>query len=403
MTRILALSLRYPPHHTGGYELSTRDLLEVMAARGHDVEVLVSDLRVDGVEDPPGEEAANPSIRRVLRPYFRDEDLYRPSVFQRWRIERSNLARLREAIDRFEPDVVSPWQMSALSMGMLTVLVESGLPLVYVISDDWLSYGEVVDAWADLFRRRRRLGAAVRPLVGVPTTVPDLGTSGRFLFNSHVMRDRSERYSRWTFPDHDVVYVPLDTRRYPIADYYDDRPWRGSLLYAGRLDPRKGIETAVRAMGAISDARLEVRGTGDPEYGRELLGIAAELGIEHRVRIEPPLQDGLRERYVAADAVVFPSEWEEPFGLVPVEAMACGTPVVATGVGGSGEFLIHEENCLLSPPGDAEALARALERLRDDRALRRRLATGGLETARRFALERIADVFEPHYEALARR
>jgi glycosyltransferase involved in cell wall biosynthesis len=112
-------------------------------------------------------------------------------------------------------------------------------------------------------------------------------------------------------------------------------------------------------------------------------------------------REQLPAEYRAADVMVFPSTWPEPFGLVPIEAMACGVPVVATGVGGSAEFLVHGENCLLVEPGDPVALAAAVRRLAGDPALRRTLVAHGLETARELDVERLADVMEAwhRYEA----
>jgi glycogen(starch) synthase len=78
---------------------------------------------------------------------------------------------------------------------------------------------------------------------------------------------------------------------------------------------------------------------------------------------------------------VFPVRWSEPWGLVPLEAMGVGRPVVATGQGGSGEYLAHEQNSLLFPAEDPEALAAALRRLSEDPALRERLREGGRATA----------------------
>ena len=403
LTRVLALSFRYPPHHVGGYELSTRDVLEELARRGHDIEVLVSDLREPGVSDPADERDANPAVRRDLRCYFLDDALYRPAPWRRWVMERHNQRVLADALDRFRPEVVAPWQMSALSLGVLTTVSEAGIPMVYAISDDWLTYGQELDAWSSLFADRPVIGRLVRPLVRVPTVVPDLGRTGRFLFNSTVMLERSEMSGPWTYPDRAVVYVALDTVRYPIRSAVEDRRWTGRMLYAGRMDPRKGIETAVRALADLDDMVLEVRGTGDAAYGSRLRALADEIGVGDRLEIGAPLRDGLADRYEAADVVVFPSEWAEPFGLVPVEAMACGTPVVATGVGGSGEYLEDGVNCLLFTPGDSTSLASAVSRLRDDADLRRRLVARGAATARRFELGRITDVFEHHYVEMARR
>ena len=88
--------------------------------------------------------------------------------------------------------------------------------------------------------------------------------------------------------------------------------------------------------------------------------------------------------YAAADVVVFPVRWAEPWGLVPLEAMAVGRPVVATCTGGSAEYLRDGENCLVVPAEDPDALARAVARLSSDAALRDRLRARGFETAARF-------------------
>src|ERR1051325_10801161 len=96
-------------------------------------------------------------------------------------------------------------------------------------------------------------------------------------------------------------------------------------------------------------------------------------GLTDRVAFDVVDRSELASRYRDSDVFVFPTIWEEPFGLVPLEAMACGTPVIATGTGGSGEFLVEGYNCLLVPPGDAHALAAAVRRLAEDGELRARL------------------------------
>jgi phosphatidylinositol alpha-1,6-mannosyltransferase len=82
------------------------------------------------------------------------------------------------------------------------------------------------------------------------------------------------------------------------------------------------------------------------------------------------------------DALLFPVRWAEPWGLVPLEAMAAGTPVVASGRGGSGEYLRDGENSLIfDPDGGPGALAAAVKRLAGDAAMRARLVEGGRATA----------------------
>ncbi|MEY2569879.1 MAG: glycogen synthase, partial [Acidimicrobiaceae bacterium] len=383
MTKILVLTLYYPPHHYGGYEVSCRDVMERLAARGHDITVLTSDLRRSGVDDPPGERAAG--VRRDLRVYFRDHDVWAPSVPGRWLIERHNQRVLRQTLDDVRPDVVAVWHFGAASLGLLTTLIEQQMPLVYAMSDDWLCYGPELDAWSRLWVDHPKLGNAARALLRVPTVLrDDLGEQGAFCFISEVTRQRAEQYSRWTYPDATIVYSGIDGTLFPRRSDAGERPWQGRLLYVGRYDPRKGIETAIRALVHLDAATLEVQGTGDPDYRDRLVVLADELGVAGRVTFGAVERDELAERYAAADAVVFPSEWEEPFGLVPVEAMAVGTPVIATGVGGSGEFLFDAANCVRFTAGDDASLAAAVERLAVDPDLRRRIVAGGVSTAEYF-------------------
>jgi glycosyltransferase involved in cell wall biosynthesis len=105
--------------------------------------------------------------------------------------------------------------------------------------------------------------------------------------------------------------------------------------------------------------------------------------------------------YAESDAVVFPVLWEEPWGLVPLEAMAVGVPVVATGRGGSGEFLRDGENSLIyAPAEDPEALAAAVGRLAGNAKLRNRLREAGFATAARISEERFTEaVLEAHERA----
>jgi D-inositol-3-phosphate glycosyltransferase len=155
------------------------------------------------------------------------------------------------------------------------------------------------------------------------------------------------------------------------------------ILYVGRFDQRKGIETLVRAVGQIyaecDDAsldldrlRLVIVGGSDPNQsdGQERLRIeelVAELGITEQTDFVGMVgHDRLPLYYSAADVCVVPSHYE-PFGLVAIEAMACGTPVVASAVGGLNFTVVSEETGILVPAQDVDGFARAIERTLVDR------------------------------------
>lgn len=153
----------------------------------------------------------------------------------------------------------------------------------------------------------------------------------------------------------------------------DWQPQDKIVLYVGRFDPRKGIETLVRACSVLKNQ-------GCDNLKLVIVGgsINDRIDGQERQRIEQIVQDiGLSEvtlftgqvghdllplYYSAADVCVIPSHYE-PFGLVAIEAMACGTPVIASNVGGLRFTVLPEETGLLVSPKDVEAFAHAIERV----------------------------------------
>ena len=144
------------------------------------------------------------------------------------------------------------------------------------------------------------------------------------------------------------------------------------LAFAGRLGPQKSLDVALEAVAAVPGVTLAIAGDGPDRASLERR--ARELGLEERARFLGSLpRDRILRLFRAADAAVLSSSWEN-FPHTVVEALAVGTPVVSTAVGGVPEVVADGENGLLVPPGDPAALAAAVERLFDDDALRARLA-----------------------------
>ena len=148
------------------------------------------------------------------------------------------------------------------------------------------------------------------------------------------------------------------------------------IYYIGRFDPRKGIETLVRAVNESElrgkvPLRLIIAGAYRPDQsdGKEKARIAQiveELGLSDITEFPGRISDeNLPIYFAAADVCVVPSHYE-PFGLVPIEAMASGTPVVGSAVGGLNFTVISEETGLLVPPKDEKAFAKAIDRILSD-------------------------------------
>jgi glycosyltransferase involved in cell wall biosynthesis len=183
-----------------------------------------------------------------------------------------------------------------------------------------------------------------------------------------------------------------------------EREWRvpagGRLVVAvGRLVPQKNHALAVRALTALPDVTLAILGEGPLRAELEQEGRAA--GVADRVVLAGVRTDA-RAVMGAADAVVMPSVWEG-LSLTTLEALAAGTPLVATDVPGLGELITNERDGLLVPGGDERALAHALRRVLDDRGLAGRLGEGGRRLAAEHTEERMVEQFLALYERLADR
>lgn len=364
----------YPPHHYGGYELVWHSAVEHLRARGHEVRVLATDTRTDA----PGEDP--PWVYRQLRWHLRDGQFEPLGLRARAATARHNHAVLERHLAEFRPEMVAWWSMGGLSLTMLETVRRRGLAAAAFVHDEWLGYGRWADAWLNTFEgpRRSRLARVGERIAGVPTSV-DFGAAAKYIFVSDFTRRRALDFGVG-LQDTGVASSGIHPDFLHPAPEQD---WRWRLLYVGRIDPRKGVDTAVRALTHLpSEATLRAIGGWDASETACMERLAAELGVRDRVELDGQRgREELIEAYGWADAVVFPVRWDEPWGLVPLEAMGRGRPVVATGRGGSGEYLRDGENCLLFGADDAEALAASLRRLSAEPGLRSRLREHGFVDA----------------------
>jgi glycogen(starch) synthase len=395
--RVLTLIHLYPPHHVGGYEVACQGAMEYFAERGDEVLVLTNDYRLHEAEEPP----STVQVRRDLRGWW-DWEAFAPEqvpVRDRIRRERHNQSVLRRVLQDFDPDVASVWDLAFMSWSLATMVERRHVPIVLTFLDQWIATSADFDAWTRIFARRSWAHPLGRAL-GLETRLPTFDGSTASVA-SKMIGDTISSESRWKFPGAELVPLGVDTSDFPVSSPREE-PWSWKILYVGRVVPHKGVLTLVRALALLPDeARLDIVGHVHESQRRNVMALAAELGFSHRVEMdEARSRQDLRRRYQQADVLVFPSEYPEPFGIVPLEAMACGTPVVASGTGGSGEFLADGVNCVLFTPGEPEELAAAVRRVANDRELRHQIVTGGTATASELTLERFsARLYELHGRA----
>jgi glycosyltransferase involved in cell wall biosynthesis len=320
-------------------------------------------------------------VHRTLGWYWSYERYEFPRLgpLERARLERRNAAELQRHLREFRPDVVAWWAMGCMSLSLIEQVRRAGLPAVFLVHDNWLVYGWKFDAWTRIWKRWRKPFAPIAELVcRVPTQV-HVSRAGPMVFNSRYTLEQAAA-AGFASPHATVVHPGIDER---FLDRIPPKQWEWRILYVGRIDRQKGVDTALRALAELPpEATLTIHGTGDPEYLSEMRAEAERMRVADRVDFGRFASQGeLRAIYAAADVVVFPVRWEEPFGLIPLEAMGLGRPVVATAHGGSAEFLRDGDNALTFAADDHGELAERVRRLAGDPDLRARLVEHGARTA----------------------
>jgi glycosyltransferase involved in cell wall biosynthesis len=190
--------------------------------------------------------------------------------------------------------------------------------------------------------------------------------------------------------------LPIDLVYAGVPDELFALPRRPEqyLLYFGRLDViQKGLDTLLQAMAILARKRpqLELRIAGRGKDMERVRSMSRELAVEGNVRLLGAVDEAERQRLFAGAAVqLMPSRFEG-FGMVAAEAMAAGVPLVAAAAGSLPEVVDPPRGGLLVPPGDAAALAEAVDALLDDAATREALSASARVSAERFRWEKVAD------------
>lgn len=379
--RIVQISHAYPPTF-GGVESHVQDLAHGLAARGHQVLCLAGGVAV-GESDQQGA-----GVRVARSP-----DLAVQSLLAIERGGRDCVAKAKDSLVSdlhrvvcpFRPDVVHVHNAHHFSpMPAAAILSELDVPCVNTVHD--------------------RTGEHVfRDVLELPW--------------SHVLY--VSRYVADALPSpgpHSTQWLGIDLDRFSPRGRLDPRLVglrRPVIFHPARMLEWKGLHVSIRALAELKrrgiSASLVLCGStnivDDPAelrtYRRHLEALAADLGVLDDVHFLEFDRSRIAEAYRAADLIWYPTIEPEPLGLVPIEAMATGTPVVVSDAGGMRETVVNGRSGVRVRTNDEGALAVASLGILSDPKMRDCLIAGGFERSRSFDLETYLDSIEKIYERLA--
>lgn len=401
--RILQVSDGYPPA-TGGLERVVQGLAAELAARGHDVDVAT--LSYPGA---PALEQEGPVTVHRLEGWTRHLQRFSADPghhFHPTAADPQLVRRLQRLVDELRPDVVHVhgWILhSALNLAL-----PPGSALVVTLHDYGVTcarktmiHNDELDRTCSGPSLRRCLPCANRfygPVKGVALTI-GLAHAQHLLDRVAMFLPISDAVARACLSGVDparVTVVPSsvadDVAAISVAapDFLPDGDF---VLFVGALGEHKGVgllaEAHRRMATAVPLVVVGSRRADTPDLpGTAERPVILRAGVPH---------EEIMAAFAAAAVVAVPSRWPEPQGLVAIEAMAAGVPVVASRVGGLAELVAPEETGLLVEPGDADALAAALDRLLGDPALRARMGTAGAARARNYTASAVVPLVEDAY------
>lgn len=409
-TRVLIISNRFPPDTEGGYERSCAEVVHELRRRGFEVHVLTR--RSSGSTKEVG-------VSRVLtHRASSNRMLLVTGLFADMKDLRSSLQAERD----FMPDVVYLWGMTGLSQLASAELMRRH-PSVAYIADFWL--GDLLSGrrFPDGFVHQA-MALSTRAIAPVPWLSRIVNSAASaftrrywgkwascapfvFQFDSEYMK-RSIEADNIRLGHVRIIPHGIALAEYPMRGKWVHNEANGRLLFLGRVVPSKGVETLIRAIPLVQcdipDVQLTVAGPVTDTYREHLYSVARDAGVSAAVSFvgEVPHED-VSKLFANHRALVFPSEWEEPFGIVLIEAMASGIPVVCTGRGGSKEIVQDERTGLLFTSGDAISLATQVVRVLKSPRLSNELARAARHRVEeRYSLEEMVDAIELDLIAAAR-
>jgi glycogen synthase len=390
--RLCLVTREFPPFttYTGGIGRRYATLAPTLVYLGHEVHALVVG------EDGPREADHDGVAVHVLRRPYPDHISFPQDVVATVSVDRA-LRRL----GRFDIVFCPEWAGNA----WLYARHKRSGPLVTNLATSYVQVRELTPGW------RPKAQGRIREVLQPRLERAQAERSDGILACSHALLGWARRL--WDIDRIPSAVVPnFINLEQTLAQARTHEPPSGwpeggpVVAFAGRVERRKGVHTLVEAMRSVWPERPDVElaligsDTWDGGSVSDQLRMAAGPHRAHLHLLGHHQAGPLLAALARADIVALPSVWEA-FGIVALEAMAVGRPVVGTSHSGFEEFVRAGRDGLVVPPRDAEALAEALAALLDDPALRRRLGSSAASRAREFTATAIAPRYVDHFQSIA--
>lgn len=418
--KILVVTNLYPPHLADTDDFRCQNVADALRERGHTLRILTSTC---GLADEAGHTARSFGTGMTEREALVQRRLRVNGIFgqsaiagvtELHELEARNNAVLREAVAEFEPDLIHVGSLRGVSKSLLVTLRRTGVPTCYEMSDLWLAEELRDDPWLAWWHREKlpamqkvqRTGLEVagqraRWDAATPTFIepgvnrlpaifdrhdetgfkPNSITALQFrrlYFSSPALRETTAA-AGFRVAHGEVIHPGVDTRLFHGEARPADAPVKKFLIVA-RLTTHCGVATAIEALQLVRaqgvKATLTVYGRGSSEVLAKLRTHAVQCNVSVEFR-SGGLQRELPQIYRDHDAFIYPVEREESFVGTPLEAMACGLPVIVSEGHGAEDLFRSQESCLAFPSGDAGLLANRMLELIQTPGLAHQLAQVG--------------------------
>lgn len=366
--KILAITDSYPPHHTGGYELRSRDVLSGLADRGHTVRIITTRCPSPNCDLHYGEKDVCRGLRK------RSET---PGIMSRIVLDIQEMKLIDRLVVSFKPDIVYLSHLGDLSKAILFFFSSKNLPIVFDDGGAGMVFISRVFREGLYFNKRENdsivkteIKRILSKLISVISgnLIPNELTwpKNLYVYFNNVTSLKTAQKDGVLIPNAQVFHSGIDLSMFLLKNPIDlESPVR--IIVPGRIEPNKGTRDVISLVSILEKLGVQssviiVGSIGDQLYYNELLDFIKQLNLTSEVQLFSMVHHKrLAEMYRESDMCFFPSYQKAGLSRVPLEAMASGCLVISYGNEGSSEIIRNNETGYLVEEGDVCAVVKIVK------------------------------------------